>query len=763
MKNLLIKPTRDTPEIICNRDKNLIEIRGESYSENVVIFFEPLFAWLEQYLSQLEQDEQVTVKLEINYFNSSSTKILIDILNLLDNAAFNGKQIDLTWYYNLDDECALEYAEEYEKDLRTLIFKLIPQKSICQQERPSPSLFASERELINEMEQISQNSHNPLVFSKKFPKLISAYKKLFKQLKNIIRLNDISQRQLKCSQEKVTQHSRELKRANISLTKAKETAIEATRNKSEFLANMSHEIRTPLSGVIAATELALREKIPPEMEHYLKIIDSSSYSLLSIINDILDFSKIEAGKFEIDLHPFILDDIFDRLVDIFFSQAREKKIKLLFDIALDTPRALIGDALRVQQILTNLIGNAFKFTDPGGEISASVKTFKTYGNQKVFLQFSVRDNGVGINVSKLNKLFEPFSQAEISTSRKYGGSGLGLTISRLLVEMMGGKIWAESEPGKGSTFFFYVLLEKQTADNEKKLRKFNIKTTEFSHRRQQLYLNLEEYKKHFQGHSILVVDDNPTNQDIARAMLSETGLRVDSVHTGAEAITAVHSNNYSMVLMDIEMEDMDGYQATREIRKNPVFTSLPIIALTAHALKGDEEKCLTTGMNDYLPKPVRQEVLFKTIAKFIAPMAVKELGEIGETESLIQEAALPGIEISEAMSKLKISREALKKILLKFAEINIEVVEDIKTAILAKDFVLVRRKAHTVKGSSAGIGAYELSDAAWEIEKAINNDDKSSQTLEPLLAVFEIKINQVLDSIKKFCNNPISANGNNET
>ncbi|MDI6688611.1 MAG: ATP-binding protein, partial [Desulfobacterales bacterium] len=258
-----------------------------------------------------------------------------------------------------------------------------------------------------------------------------------------------------------------LKHAYIREGKAKLAAEAAARAKSDFLANMSHEIRTPMNGVIAATDLAMGEDSPPKVKHYLGIIQSSAYSLLEIINDILDFSKIEADKLNIETHPFLLDEVMNRVNDMFMSKAVKKGIELLVDIDLEAPNALVGDSVRLQQVIKNLVDNSIKFTKKGGSILVGVKTLEKTSDRAT-LEFFIKDTGVGITPEYVDKLFKPFTQADTSSTRKHTGTGLGLSICKRLVELMGGRIWFESESGKGSTFSFTVRLGRQSADQKRK-------------------------------------------------------------------------------------------------------------------------------------------------------------------------------------------------------------------------------------------------------------------------------------------------------
>ncbi|MBU3915644.1 response regulator, partial [bacterium] len=543
-------------------------------------------------------------------------------------------------------------------------------------------------------------------------------------------------------EQRVRDRTASLEAANFELKKAKEIADAATIAKSNFLANMSHEIRTPMNGIIAAADLALEETLTSKMEHFLKIIHSSSYSLLGVINDILDFSKIEAGKLELENKEFGFDEIVDILISMFADKVSKKGIEFVVDIDSSLPMTMLGDKLRVQQIITNLMGNAYKFTDKHGTIVFRIeKTGRQCDGNRSELKFSICDTGVGMTSEQLAKIFQPFTQVDSSSTRKYGGTGLGLSISRQLIEIMGGKIWAESTPGVGTTFYFTLILEwiserpvlfeipsdlkhlsilvvddskKSLESLRKTLKSFGLVTESASSGAEALNrlnnslygeesfdliimdLNMPEmdgietsrkirneiklntpivimnafgyettsktadegfingylskpfnafsvfeailvvfnkgglinqavgndradslslYKSSIRGLKILVAEDNLTNQEIIQAILESAGIVSEIVNNGKEAVQALMKEQFDAVLMDMQMPEMDGYEATRTIREKQEFDSLPIIALTAHALKGDEEKCLAAGTNAYVAKPIQQDVLFRVLYK----------------------------------------------------------------------------------------------------------------------------------------------------
>ncbi|MCP4155539.1 MAG: response regulator [bacterium] len=405
-----------------------------------------------------------------------------------------------------------------------------------------------------------------------------------------------------------------LKGAIEDAERAIKDAEQANVSSSHFLANMSHEIRTPMNGIIGITDLVLTTQLNPQQKEYLKLVKESASSLLVIINDILDISKIEAGKMNIELHKFNLIIPIKKVMDSFAIRAHKKHIKLAYDIRPDVPLNLMGDEGRFRQVLLNLIGNAIKFTHKG-KVTVFVKKTRTSSklqnntaHEYVTLLFAVKDTGIGINFDKLNKIFDSFTQVDGTLTRNFGGTGLGLSISKQLIQLMGGSIEVESNKGKGSCFYFTLPFQIVKEADIHPLTE-----------PPELPDSAQKGKKIAPGDvKILLAEDNPINKKLIVSLIKRKGWQIRTANNGIIALETLEKyNDFDLVLMDIQMPDMDGITATKKIRTREKWNNLPIIALTAHALKGDKESFLKAGMDDYLSKPINYKELYAIIRKHL--------------------------------------------------------------------------------------------------------------------------------------------------
>ncbi|WP_343855410.1 PAS domain-containing hybrid sensor histidine kinase/response regulator [Fulvivirga kasyanovii] len=410
--------------------------------------------------------------------------------------------------------------------------------------------------------------------------------------------NQIEERQL--AEKKLKQAHDYLEKRVVErtaeLSKAKQDAENASKEKDKFLANMSHEIRTPMNAIIGMAQLLNSTPLTTEQKKYVNSINSASDTLLSLINDILDFSKIEAGMIDFENNPFSIHNAVHEVLNITSFKCENSPVSLDKDIDPQVPETLSGDKYRLNQILLNLLSNAVKFT-PEGEIKLMVKVKGTDG-QKVILQFNVKDTGIGIPSEKIKSIFDGFTQASSDTTRKYGGTGLGLTIVKSLVELQQGQLSVKSKEGSGSEFIFTLPFER--TDNKEK--------HSVSHKK--------PVEKDLSKLNILVVEDNELNQFLIQSLLQKYNARVKVASDGVEAMETLNKMTFDIILMDIQMPNMDGYEATQKIRAN-FKQSIPIIAMTAHALVGEKEKCQNAGMNDYITKPIRINDLINCIKKVI--------------------------------------------------------------------------------------------------------------------------------------------------
>lgn len=532
----------------------------------------------------------------------------------------------------------------------------------------------------------------------------------------------------------LSKRNQELMNTFAELEESRKASQEANQQKSQFLANMSHEIRTPLNAIIGMTEMLLRTAEDKSSRDLLAIILEAGQNLLTLIGDILDLSKIEAGKLVLESADFNLVEIIEHAVQLFEKQASIKGLRLRTIIDSSVPQMVIGDPARIRQILVNLIGNAIKFSNEGAVvIRASVDLSNGLDSaDQVRLRFSVKDTGIGLSPEQGNKLFQPFVQADGSTTRKYGGTGLGLSICKRLVDSMGGEIGVESEIGKGATFIFTLPLAVSHKKAETRDEHF--------HGAQKHAL-----AKALQGRgSVLLAEDHPANQLLAKLQLTELGLAVDVVSNGEEAMQAACEKQYAVILMDCHMPALDGFQATQLIRDHERGSGrhTPIIAMTASAMKDDREACIAAGMDDYVTKPVRLDDLYRMLDKWLPGPKQMEHDVVSGPPPSCSEI---GDEFSSALTKMKaaygeiLDEETTKQVLTVFFRDVDATVAQIRNAITEHDGKTLRACGHKLMGASATVRLSTLAEYGNRLESLAptGNWQAAAQQYEHLLSYVE--------------------------